>query len=215
MGLLPSSRVPAPPPPSGQELAIMSQQRGRLAKQRGLTNELKPFLYKRMGIEIGADGVLRKTPKGPEDPLVAAYKSRQQAALEGGVVSPGLERGLAGIRSKFAGRTGTIGQQTEQGLGTMENVLRDRAIKNQLGMGEQMLESREGLLSNIEARKAMGMQNMDTNAKLSQMYGPLLAPYQNVRQNIYAQATAGARGQAQANAAGVAATATVIALLLA
>ena len=182
------SSVPSPPSPSGQESQIMLTEADLLKGQGKLLKDIKPFMLRNLGLEYDKDGKLRRIAKTdqPEDANVAALKQRQKDAMLGIINAP-LQASLAKARAGFpVNAGGTIGAQAGNIYGGNAAIVADTSNRATIGSAGQLVNAREGLLSNLQTREQQMLSGAgEGNMKLAGAYNALLGPYQAQRQQAY------------------------------
>ena len=182
------SSVPSPPSPSDQESQIMLTEADLLKGQGKLLKDIKPFMLRNLGLEYDKDGKLRRIAKTdqPEDANVAALKQRQKDAMLGIINAP-LQASLAKARAGFpVNAGGTIGAQAGNIYGGNAAIVADTSNRATIGSAGQLVNAREGLLSNLQTREQQMLSGAgEGNMKLAGAYNALLGPYQAQRQLAY------------------------------
>jgi len=185
-------------------------------QETALRDELMPFLLESMGLRRGEGGEIERIP----DELGDLYREKQLAALRGDYTSPALEtqltrqRGLMG--EGFARKYGSDWQGTTAGqkgltqLGESENLLREQARLNFLGMGQGLMGQYAGMVGAGQGQQygqygGLGTYGFQNPSGLQLGFGGALQPYQAQRGMQYQGALTQAQlgGQQQAGLMGL------------
>ncbi len=189
----PDVNVPPPPPKSETELEMERKQLQLLESQMAEQQKLKPFLYESMGLRENPEtGELERVPE-QKDELTRLYEERQLQALKGELpVSPALEAELQNeykkVNEDLTRRLGpnwqlsTAGQQAMGEFKKRAELLREEARRGQISVGEGLLASRIGLLSDLGQRDYNRLLSVGNRTyPLMSAYQSALSPYQRER----------------------------------
>ncbi len=179
------------PRASPEEIEIQKMQLELMQETSAMNKAMQPLMLRNMGYELDEEGNLVELPE-EVDELSALYEERQLSALRGELdVSPALEqefedeeRKLREIYSRKLGsdfENSTPWQQAYDDFTTRKEGLREESRRGQISMGEGLLYSRMGLLSNLQGAEqsqlytASGQNYAPTQMG---MYSAGLQPYQ-------------------------------------
>ncbi len=179
------------PVASAEEIEIQKMQLELMQETSAMNKAMQPVMLRSMGYEMDAEGNLIELPE-EVDELSELYEQRQLAALRGELdVSPTLERELedeeSNLREIYSRKLGsdyensTPWQQAYNDFVSRSEELREGSRRGQLKLGEELLYSRMGLLSNLQGAEQSQMYTASgLNYAPTQMgmYTEGLAPYQ-------------------------------------
>jgi len=174
------------PAPSDQELELERLQGGALKRSNDNLTQLQPFMLENLGFTRDAQGNLVRMPTSTtEDPFLARGKSDQIKRLNNTYRSPQMEDSLLKMRGNVPRGT-PVSEQAEGLYDRNEGILREGINRGGLLSGEKFNTDREGLISNIKARKSDQFSNMNAgDMKLISGIGEALQPYQQLREMAF------------------------------
>lgn len=179
------------PGPTQEERDLQAMQLAELKKQSALQEEFMPFYLESMGYGRNAEGQLyRLEPE--KDELSELYYDRQLKAMKGELpISPAMEKELTDQRDKTVEalnqRLGSNWNTTTAGIQAMSEfdkraeLLREEARRGQISVGEGLLESRLGFLSDLTQRDISNLGNTGSYFMNPSYFQAALQPYQNQR----------------------------------
>lgn len=167
---------------------LLNMQASNLRRQRSRLQDLEPFTLESLGItrDPVTGKLIRMAGTDTIDPFLARFKTDQENRLLGTYKSPQMENALFSYSTKLP-TTGTSGNQARAIYDTNAGILREGINRGGLESGANLLSQREGLVSNLAARKTEDYKNLNaSDLRLLSGIQNALGPYQSIREQQFA-----------------------------
>lgn len=166
------------------EDALLEMQNNALTRQNKSLLEMQPFMLESLGLRRNsATGQLERIPDtSQQDPFLNRFKLDQKARLLGNYTSPQMEQGILSWKNRFNLNDPQAKTEFEKNAAILNEGINRGALES----GANLISQREGLLSNLKARQAGELSNINApDMKMITGIQAALQPYQSIKERNF------------------------------